>query len=259
MKWCEATRQQKTISVRDANLVIEKQSAAAQKARVDAETLGDEVKDLDAQIAEWQGAKDDASDVRKTEKADFDALDAEQTESLDAMERGISTLTARASGGIGDTTVLAQLTKISPEAARGSRTELLEAGAKIDVFLQEESARAAQPQATVTNYEFHADGIIDTIKEMKEKMEDERSAARREEAEKKYAYNILMDQFTIDIEHATEERDAKTELKAERTEDGAAAEADVVETTATRDSDKKYLADLVAQCEQKSVDFESRQ
>merc|ERR1719420_2567338 len=193
------------------------------------------------------------------EKADFDALDAEQTESLDAMDRGISTLTARASGGIGDTTVLAQLTKLSPAAASGSREDLLKAGAKIDAFLQEDRARAAQPQATVTNYEFQADGIIDTIKEMKEKMEDERSASRKEESEKKYAYDLLMDQLSTDIEHATEERDAKTTLKAERTEDGAAAEADVVETTATRDADKKYLADLVAQCEQKSIEFDSRQ
>jgi predicted RNase H-like nuclease (RuvC/YqgF family) len=260
MQWCEKTRQEKTIAVRDAELVIEKQSAAAQKAAVDAETLGDEVKALDAQIAEWQESKEEATKVRQTEKADFDALDAEQTESLDAMDRGISTLTARASGGIADTTVLTQLTKLSPEASRSSREELLSAGAKIDVFLQEESARrASAPQGTTTTYEFHADGIIDTIKEMKEKMEDERTAARREETDKKYAYDLLMEQFTTDIEHATEERDAKTTLKAERTEDGAAARADVVETTATRDADKKYLADLVTQCEQKSVDFDSRQ
>merc|ERR1719324_1041183 len=61
------------------------------------------------------------------------------------------------------------------------------------------------------------------------------------------------------MEHATEERDAKTTLKAERVEDGAAAEADVTETTATMNGDKKYLGDLVAQCEQKSMDFDSRQ
>merc|ERR1719247_1329046 len=260
MQWCEKTRQEKTIAVRDAELVIEKQSAAAQKAAVDAETLGDEVKALDAQIAEWQESKEEATKVRQTEKADFDALDAEQTESLDAMDRGISTLTARASGGIADTTVLTQLTKLSPEASRSSREELLSAGAKIDVFLQEESARrASAPQGTTTTYEFHADGIIDTIKEMKEKMEDERTAARREETDKKYAYDLLMEQFTTDIDHATEERDAKTTLKAERVEDGAAATKDVVETTATRDADKKYLADLLAQCEQKSTDFDSRQ
>merc|ERR1719324_1854951 len=61
------------------------------------------------------------------------------------------------------------------------------------------------------------------------------------------------------MEHATEERDAKTTLKAERVEDGAAAEADVTETTATMNGDKKYLGDLVAQCEQKFIEFDSRQ
>merc|ERR1712113_560195 len=39
----------------------------------------------------------------------------------------------------------------------------------------------------------------------------------------------------------------------------ADAEADLAETTATRDADQKYLDDLTATCTQKAADFESRQ
>merc|ERR1712062_738647 len=39
----------------------------------------------------------------------------------------------------------------------------------------------------------------------------------------------------------------------------ADAEGDLKDTTATKKADKKYLADLVATCEQKATDFESRQ
>merc|ERR1712008_320283 len=39
----------------------------------------------------------------------------------------------------------------------------------------------------------------------------------------------------------------------------ADAKGDLTETTTTKEADKKYLADLVATCEQKATDFESRQ
>ena len=39
----------------------------------------------------------------------------------------------------------------------------------------------------------------------------------------------------------------------------AAAKADLQDTTATMEDDKKYLADLTATCAQKASDFEARQ
>merc|ERR1712139_178254 len=53
--------------------------------------------------------------------------------------------------------------------------------------------------------------------------------------------------------------DIKSESKAKKLQAKATAEGDVADTTTTRDEDQKYLSDLVATCEQKATDFESRQ
>merc|ERR1719355_367120 len=68
----------------------------------------------------------------------------------------------------------------------------------------------------------------------------------------KQAFELLIQDLTAQIEQATADRDLKAETKAN-------AEGDLTDTTTTRDADQKYLDDLVATCEQKATDFESRQ
>merc|ERR1719456_418001 len=58
---------------------------------------------------------------------------------------------------------------------------------------------------------------------------------------------------------ATASRQEKSEAKAKALEDAAEAKSSLADTTATRDSDAKYLADLEATCTQKATDFEARQ
>ena len=60
-------------------------------------------------------------------------------------------------------------------------------------------------------------------------------------------------------ETATEDREAKAQEKASKLQKAAEDKGDLADTTATRDADQTYLDDLVAECTQKSSDFESRQ
>merc|ERR1719158_1744337 len=61
------------------------------------------------------------------------------------------------------------------------------------------------------------------------------------------------------IEDSTARRDEKAAEKAAKLQAKAEAEATVQDTTATRDDDAKYLADVTAQCEAKAADFAERQ
>merc|ERR1719265_2506698 len=51
----------------------------------------------------------------------------------------------------------------------------------------------------------------------------------------------------------------KKTLKAKKGEEKAAKEAELQETMATLEEDKKFLADTKAECAQKASDFEDRQ
>ena len=64
---------------------------------------------------------------------------------------------------------------------------------------------------------------------------------------------------SLQIETATEDREAKAQQKASKLQKAAEDKGDLADTTATRDADQVYLDDLVAECTQKSSDFEQRQ
>merc|ERR1719269_27500 len=70
---------------------------------------------------------------------------------------------------------------------------------------------------------------------------------------------MLMQDLKSQTAQAKTDREEKAEMKAKALQAKADAEGDLTDTTTTRDADEKYLADLVATCEQKASDFEARQ
>merc|ERR1719472_315392 len=53
--------------------------------------------------------------------------------------------------------------------------------------------------------------------------------------------------------------DSKVAFKAKTEEEKATNEGDLGDTKASKADDEKFLADLTAECEQKTIDFEARQ
>merc|ERR1712079_494604 len=88
---------------------------------------------------------------------------------------------------------------------------------------------------------------------------DERTVLEKEEMNSKHAYDMLIQDLTAQTDQAKQDREEKAETKAKKLQAKADAEGDLTDTTTTRDADQKYLDDLVATCEQKATDFESRQ
>merc|ERR1712216_51385 len=81
----------------------------------------------------------------------------------------------------------------------------------------------------------------------------------KEEVKSKRAYEMLMQDLKTQIAQATRDRGQKAEAKAKNLEAKATAEGELPDTTTNNDADSKYLADLVATCESKASNFESRQ
>merc|ERR1719253_464231 len=245
MEWCTDTSRTKKYAIRDGNLAIEKFSAAAEKADADVARLTDEIAELNKNIAAWSTDKSAATDMRNTEQADYEKVHADYSDSIDSMERALSVLASRASGAIGN------FLQISTSLPHKVRTVM-------EAFLEKDSE--LMPTAPAGDaYQFHTDSIQDMVNNLKDKMEDERSTAEKEESEKKHAFQLLSQQLTMDIEAATEERDSKEELMAQRGEDSASSKGTSAETLDTKTADEKYLADMTAQCEQKASEFEQRQ
>merc|ERR1712086_1065814 len=86
-----------------------------------------------------------------------------------------------------------------------------------------------------------------------------RTVLEKEEMNSVQAFEMLIQDLKSQIDQANQDRTEKAEIKAKKLQAKADAKGDLTETTETKEADTKYSDDLVATCEQKASDFESRQ
>jgi len=256
-QFCDDTSVEKTRAIKEANERIDVLKADIQKYTAKAAKLTKEIAELDEDISIWTGDIKAATKVREIEKADYDALHKDYSESVDALERAIAVLKKqshdRKQASLLQVSSLMNLQLIPAEAKKA-----------IDAFIQQdqeewapEGLAVSAPEANA--YEFQSNGVIEMLEKLLDKFIDERTTLEKEEMNSKHAYDMLMQDLNAQIAQATKDRDEKAESKAKALQAKADAEGDLKDTTTTRDEDQKYLDELVATCEQKASDFESRQ
>jgi cell division septum initiation protein DivIVA len=252
-QFCDDTTTEKQRAIKEANAKMEQLSAAIQKAEADAATLSKEIAGLDEDISVWEGDKKASTEVREMENADYMATHKDYSESVDALERAVAVLKKQAYDRTQAELMQVNSLKLVPEHAKKVISAFLSQGDELGADPMSVSA----PQANA--YEFQSQGVVDMLEKLHDKFEDERTDLEKEESNARHAYEMLIQDLTAQIETATEDREAKAQEKASKLQKAAEDKGELADTTATRDSDQVYLDDLVAECSQKSSDFESRQ
>merc|ERR1719337_420509 len=95
-QFCDDTTVEKKRAIAEANEMIDKLKADIQKYTADAAKLTKEIAELDEDISIWKGDINAATNVREIEKADYDALHKDYSESVDALQRAIAVLKKQA-------------------------------------------------------------------------------------------------------------------------------------------------------------------
>jgi predicted nucleic acid-binding Zn-ribbon protein len=247
-QWCEDTTDEKQASIADSKARIEQLQADIQKAQADQLKLGDEIKVLQSNIAGWTSDKEAATADRKQEKADYDALHQDYSESLDALDRAINVL-SKQSGDVRQNLMQVQALKRIPDHAKRV----------IESFLntQQSPLDVTAPEANA--YEFQSGGIVEMLEKLKGKFAKELHGYEKEEMTNKHNFEMLIQELTDSIDNASAEESKKTKLKAKRASDEGAAKGELGATQADLAEDEKYLQDMTTECGQKSQDFEARQ
>jgi len=252
-QFCDDTSVEKQRAIKEADAKIEVLKADIEKYIADANQLSKEIAEHEADIAAWDGDMKAARKVREIEKADYDALHKDYSESVDALGRAIQVLKKQAyDRKQASFTQLAKLKTLNLIPAK--------AKSAIDAFLQQdpdEGLAVSAPEAA--GYEFQSHGIVEMLEKLLDKFVGERTGIEKEEMNAKHQFEMLLQDLTAQTEQATTDKGEKTESKAKKLQAKAEAGGELTDTTATRDEDKKYLDDLAATCDQKARDFESRQ
>merc|ERR1719456_1492330 len=113
------------------------------------------------------------------------------------------------------------------------------------------------PQASA--YEFQSGGVVEMLENLRDKFQKEKNDLEKDEMGANHAYDLLMLNLKDSISAAESMRATKAKMKAGKEADAATDKGSLADTISSKTEDEKYLEDLVAQCEQKSNDFASRQ
>merc|ERR1719421_1633541 len=91
-QFCKDTMDEKQDAIKKATAAIEQLKADILKAQADQTQLADEIAALGSEIDAWEKDQANITAEREAEKADFDALQTDYDESIDALRRAIAVL-----------------------------------------------------------------------------------------------------------------------------------------------------------------------
>merc|ERR1719506_1149094 len=253
VKWCDKTTFEKGVAIRDGKLAVEQGTAAAGKAKADAEAAADKIVELNANIKSWAVQKAEATKEREIEHTDYEAEHTEFTENIDALSAAMATIAASTQ----PVSALLQDANSDLMASWERLTQKLPNNEKqiFTSLMQEDEVSAPAGNA----FESSSGGVQDAVGKLKERIEGKRADLEKEETEAKFAFETLVGQLDLNTEQANDEIAEKTQEKAQRLTDKEAYTSEVESTSATLKTDEKYFADLQAQCTTKSEEFEARQ
>merc|ERR1719352_1441074 len=172
-------------------------------------------------------------------------------ESLDALDRALVVL-KKQSADVPQAMMLLQrviATHKVPQSAKRTIMAYLALGA--------DPLSVTAPQAAA--YEFQSGGVVEMLENLRDKFQKEKNDLEKDEMGAKHAFNLMQMELKDSISAAESMRATKAKMKAGKEADAATDKGSLADTMASKAEDEKYLADLVAQCEQKSNDFASRQ
>jgi len=253
-QFCDNTRATKQKAIDAGAAKIEKLDADISEENSDIEAATQDIAELDEDLGRWDTDKKAATDVRKKERADYQATHKDYADTLDAVERALNVIKKMPSAVAQKSFIQMHIEKVAkspvmPVKARHALVALLATVANpLDVEAPEASG-----------YESQSDGVIKMLEELRVRFRSEKTDLEKEEMSNRAAYQSIMQRLTDQIEMAEQEHAQKTKFRAQRKDDCAQDTGDMEETKRIKAEDEKYLDDLNALCHSKSAEFESRQ
>merc|ERR1719456_470402 len=264
-KWCDSESTQKEEAIAEAGRTISELDATIEESSGSISALTAEIEELASKISYSEADLANATGIRTSEKAAFEATEKELVETQDSLERALVMIKRNMGFMQGKSH------KQNMENVVSSLRTIVDASwisteekAKVQQLLQTEDSDedltlTAQPQATTSAYETHDGGILGTLTELKTKAEESLSKERKTEMEANHAYELLKQSIEMELSGMQKRMTAATNERSSTEETMHAASAELEETKKSKAADAAYLADLKMDCAAKATEWAERQ
>merc|ERR1719162_483480 len=252
-QFCKDTTVEKQRAIEKGQADIEKAEANAAEADADASNLANEIAEHDAAIAQWNTDKKNAFELRAEEHRAFEREHAATVANEEATLVAKKTLEeGNREQAQASLLQLSTSSRVSPQAKK-----IISSFMQFDTQALVQEAMSGTPEAAA--FEGKSGAVIEVCEDLSVKEHDYKKEIEEAEANRLNAHNLQVNSLDGDIKKANMMISQKASIKAQREQDRASARGDLNDATAVRKEDQKYLADLNAECELKTTDFQKRQ
>jgi len=254
--WCKNSG--KTLS---KAITEEKETIDSLESKIDAKTkaaaaLEEQISKLEAQIGKLQVRGKESETARNSDNALYEESHTDKAATVEAMEQCI-TIMEESKDATSLVAAQKKITKVLAlvETMSDAQRDQLQTFASTD---PEDVQAKGDDAAHVKKYNFKSGGIIELLKELKLKFEDEQTADEKAETNAVNSYNLAKDARDNAISAATDSKEEKTTLLGETNEELSAAESDLGDTKDELESDSNTLDSTDKQCSVKNSEWEER-
>merc|ERR1719316_1764488 len=250
---------------------IEDLKATITDAKASVSTFQSEIEELAGKLGSADGELKQATKIRDGERSEFEANEKELSDTVDMLERALVVIKRAMPSFLQGKDVKKEKADDSMKILSATLSHIVEAAwidtatkEKVQAMMQsqdgdEDTDLSLQPQATVTAYEGHGGGILDTLGELQEKAETALSKARKGEMEQEHAFQMIKMSLEMELKTMKKRLDECQQGKASSEEQQHAAEEDLAETQKSLAADKTYLSELGVSCAAAAKEFAERQ
>jgi len=285
--WCETNDKEKTEAIAEAEKRIEALTATIETGSARAGELATMISGLNDEIAEDTDALNTATALRQKEKEDFEAEDADLSESAGLLKEALEVLKqvqlvqkkqkaplqpVEAANAEALVQVKALVTKAmnKPKRVTGGayfnsmQKDLwdffgsMPGGAAAPRVVTQLSQAPTGGAAGAKSYNSRSGGIFGLLETMKEQMDRDLAAAHKAEISAAIGFEKLRASKEGEIAAATKSVEEKSTELADTNQKVAEAKQDLEDTQDALASDTKFLADLKERCSTAAADFASR-
>merc|ERR1719412_1489627 len=249
--WCKTSLEELQKAVTEGKETIETLELKIESLKGQEKELKEEIETLTEELKKAEAAGSDADKVRKEEADLYEQADKDFEATIKAVEDAVTAL---------------EDAKKSTSAASLAQTKMEEL-AKLPLVLEQLSEEAdpkeevlakGMAKAHEKKYTFKSNNVVDLLKELKLKFEDDRVAATKEETNKLNAYELAKEARKAAIEAAKDAKTEKEETLGTVEKDLAAAESELGNTKDDLKADSKSLADTKKSCMMKKTEWDER-
>jgi len=254
---CEDRTRELKFEIKEGKKEAGQLEAVIAKESADLQSLAAKIEELAASSATADAELTKATELRKTEAADFAVAEKELVDTIDTIDRASVIIQremnkgasfAQMSGAKGLSEALNSLVEAS-SVDSADRT-------KLAALIQSQSSDEAVGAPDAAVYESQSGGIFDALDSLKDKAEDQLADARKAETEALHAFGLKEQGLKDEIKFAEKDMAAAKKNSAAATEKKATAEGDLGVTSADLAADEKSLEELTQECMEKAQAYE---